>query len=249
MTPFRVRMITNLDCNFNCTFCYQRLKLPKILPIEEVKELLGSYEQFERCSIMGGEATLLRNLDSYIREASKRCSVVGLTTNGSLLDRKRLIEYRDAGLQELAFSISSLKRFNEVTNRDCLSTVLKNLDVAKSIIRNTRVNITQNDFNIGDEIYEMIEFFNKRGLFVVICEDICRNFKMKFEEKLGARLASEEFGFRLYEYCGGRFGFFKDYTRYDDTDIIISPVGTFTKWREYCRAVGLKPGKVFTPEI
>ena len=36
---------------------------------------------------------------------------------------------------------------------------------------------------------------------------------------------------------GHQFGVFGNFTRYDNSDIIITPVGNFCNWEKYCRKV------------
>jgi len=256
MNQFRLRLITNLNCNFNCDFCYQKKKCNDILSVDEVKRQLSGYDRFERVSIMGGESTLLDNLPEYIAAVAEKCDTVGLTTNGSRFDEDLMLRCKDAGLDEVAFSIPSFKHFEEITGHE-INDVLNNLQMAMHHFPRgaVRVNITQNEWNmrnqidestgkeISAEIYEMILLFNMKDLFVVICEDIAGNWVMDFEKEMNAELISEKHGYMMYEYLTffhGAFGFFHDYLKYDDTDIIMTPVGTFMKWSEYCSAVGLE---------
>ena len=238
MEPFRLRLITNLHCNFACPFCYQKRKPKMVLPLETLRfELMG--RRFKRASVMGGEATLLPNLADYIAIAAECCDTVGLTTNGFFLTPKSLQDYIDAGLDEVAISIPSIRHYADITGHS-YGEVLPAVEMCARMLPGTRINVTQNDFNMEGEIYDMILTFNTMGLFVVVCEDIARNFVMDFEGRLGAELVGKSHGFLTYRHRYGTFGYFHDYENYDDTDLIVTPVGTFEKWSEYCSAVGLE---------
>ena len=56
-----LRIITNLHCNYKCKFCYQKSKRREILDTISLLLSLDEYKekQFEYCTIMGGESTLL----------------------------------------------------------------------------------------------------------------------------------------------------------------------------------------------
>jgi molybdenum cofactor biosynthesis enzyme MoaA len=242
MNQFRLRAITNLHCNCNCQFCYQKRKEVAVLPLENLRNAVAG-RRFARASVMGGETLLLKNAEEYVRIAADAAATVGLTTNGVLMDPVRAKGLAKAGVQELAVSVPSFAMYREITGAD-LHKTLANLEAARRYIPNVRVNITQNMYNMQaacgtPEIYLMIREVLQTGVGVVICEDITAGFEMDFPRYLdGAKLAKNEFGFETWEIEGYTFGFFHGADNYDGTDLIVTPVGNFDTWKGYCDAVG-----------
>ena len=114
---FRYRIITNLNCNMNestgpngnCYFCYQPNKQPLMLDYEYAKDTMEKVGTLKRATIMGGEATLRKDLVDFIKLAKSHVTQdVCLVTNGILLNEERIKSYKEAGLTEVAISISSL---------------------------------------------------------------------------------------------------------------------------------------------
>jgi len=72
---FRYRIITNLNCNMNessgpngnCYFCYQPNKAPLQLDIEKMRETMKRVGKLKRATIMGGEATIRKDLVDFIK--------------------------------------------------------------------------------------------------------------------------------------------------------------------------------------
>jgi sulfatase maturation enzyme AslB (radical SAM superfamily) len=243
MNQFRLRIITNLHCNCHCQFCYQKRKAEIVLPFIKLRDAIGG-RHFERASVMGGETLLLQNAEEYIRIAADAATTVGLTTNGVFLTPVRAKGLAKAGVQELAVSVPSFLHYQEITGAD-LHRTLANIEAAKRYVPNVRLNITQNRFNMNNEngtpeIYLMIRETLRTGVGVVICEDITAEFKMDFKKYLGdeVTMKSCEYGFETWELNGIPFGFFHGATNYDDTDLIVTPVGNFNNWKDYCDEVG-----------
>jgi sulfatase maturation enzyme AslB (radical SAM superfamily) len=78
MDIFRYRIITNLQCNNRCTFCYQTFK-PKVgsdivLSPEKMEETMRkvfkSRGKLRRATLMGGETLLLANAADYVEIAN-----------------------------------------------------------------------------------------------------------------------------------------------------------------------------------
>jgi hypothetical protein len=242
MNQFRLRVITNLDCNCRCVFCYQKRKDAVVLSKAALKDAVAC-RRFARASIMGGETLLLKDAEEYVRIAADVADTVGLTTNGTLLDAVRAKGLAKAGVQELAVSIPSFTNYRQITGADLYRT-LANLDAARRYIPSVRVNITQNLYSMDatrgiPEIYLMIREVLKAGLGVVICEDITARFEMDFPRYLdGAEMVGSEFGFETWRYGDHTFGFFHGADNYDGTDLVVTPVGNFDTWKGYCDAVG-----------
>ena len=213
---FRYRIITNLNCNQNppCYFCFQPDKRNLVLDIHKMKETLDKVGELERATIMGGESTLLPNLAEYIR-----------------LVEENVTQYKEAGLGEMAISISSMEMYQRLREQ---------ILIANRIIPNCRINIPKCWETTGEKLYALVKQILKDDVGVVVCEDLMGRYgKFEFEEKMGAKLVKDDgHNFLTYEYQGKEFGVFAHYSGYDKTDIIITPIGNFSSWEKYCETVG-----------
>ncbi len=237
---FRYRIITNLNCNMNestgpngnCYFCYQPNKQPLMLDYNKAKETMEKVGVLKRATIMGGEATIRKDLVDFIKLAkSYVTNDVCLVTNGILLNEERIKSYKEAGLTEVAISISSLEQYYRRREQALL---------CKKYIPNTRINIPKCKESTGDKLVELLKVILTDDFYVIVCEDLMGRYgDFDFQIKLQAKKIKDD-GCNFYDYTwnGHQFGVFGNYTGYDDTDIIITPVGNFCKWEMYCEKVG-----------
>ncbi len=239
---FRYRIITNLNCNMNestgpngnCYFCYQPNKEPKYLSYDYAKQTMDKVGTLRRATIMGGESTIRNDLPDFIKLAKEHVTEnVCLVTNGILLDEERLKKYKEAGLTELAISISSKEQYLRRRDQALLS---------KKYIPNTRINIPKCKESTGDALVELLKTILVDDFYVIVCEDLMGRYgDFDFQDKMDVKKIKDD-GCNFYDYVweGHQFGVFGNYTGYDDTDIIISPEGNFCKWEMYCDKVGNK---------
>lgn len=237
---FRYRIITNLNCNMNestgpngnCYFCYQPNKAPLQLDIEKMRETMRRVGKLKRATIMGGEATIRKDLVDFIKLTRENVTDdVCLVTNGILLNEERIKSYAEAGLTEVAISISSLEQYMRRRDQALL---------CKKYIPNTRINIPKCKESTGDKLVELLKVILSDNFYVIVCEDLMGRYgDFDFQIKLGAEKILDD-GCNFYDYVweGHQFGVFGNYTGYDDTDIIITPIGNFCKWETYCEHVG-----------
>jgi MoaA/NifB/PqqE/SkfB family radical SAM enzyme len=237
---YNLRVITNLNCNENCYFCYQKNKNNVRLDIDTLKCNIQKFNgyKFPRAAIYGGEATIREDLPDIIKICSENSENISLTTNGTLLTESKLKQYRDAGLKEMGISVPTIKNWNmmrTITWDKFLNIILK----AKEIIPNVRINIVENKFNMDKEngrleFYDMIEFFVRQvGLGVLVC----RNFTKKYEdlnlELIGAKKTDIiEHGCSKYKLDDSNIiiSYYEPVKTYKDNDYIITPLGVFTDW-------------------
>lgn len=244
-TIWRYRIITNLNCNQNestgpngnCYFCYQPLKEPLQLDMIKAKATMDKVGILKRATIMGGESTLRPDLPDIIREVKAHVTEdVCLVTNGIILTEEKVKAYAEAGLTEVAISVSSLEQYYRRREQ-----AVK----CKAIIPNTRFNIPKCRESTGDKLVEMLKVILQDGFYVVVCEDLMGRYNdFDFQIKMGTSKVKDD-GCNFYDYIWTdpegkphQFGVFGNYTGYDATDIIITPVGNFCKWEDYCRKVG-----------
>lgn len=256
-----IRMITNLHCNNKCKFCYQKDKSKKILDIDALMTILGQgyasvnryinrsrYKQYEYCTIMGGESTLLPNLEEYVKIGSLYAKQVRLTTNGKLMYRGFAKKLRDIGLTGINISIATIsdRLYKEIHGTDVsIRSMLAMIDEVSEVI-DTRINIPLCEENCGNDfehLREMLDLFVIDGqLNVTMCEDIKGTYSAydKFE-KIGCTVKEvTDYGLILLDYHGKQIGYYTHRNNsYNDTDLVITPLGTFINWDGYCEAVGM----------
>ena len=237
---FRYRIITNLNCNMNestgpngnCYFCYQPNKENLQLSYEFAKNTMKKVGILKRATIMGGEATIRKDLSKFIKLARSYVSEdVCLVTNGILLNEERIKEYKEAGLTEVAISVSSKEQYLRRRKQALL---------CKKYIPNTRINIPKCRESTGDNLVELLKLILIDNFYVIVCEDLMGRYgDFDFQDKMNTELIKND-GHNFYDYSweGHNFGVFGNYIGYDDTDIIITPVGNYCKWETYCKNVG-----------
>jgi cyclic pyranopterin phosphate synthase len=130
-------------CNFRCTYCLPngfsaRPGRPEPLSREEIARLLHGFAAvgLRKLRLTGGEPSLRRDLPELIASAAAVGSIesIGLTTNGTLLDR-RVERWRDAGLTNLNVSVDALDRgrFHAITGHDRLDEILRGIELARGL--------------------------------------------------------------------------------------------------------------------
>lgn len=119
-----VSLVLTHDCNLGCGYCYTGAKFRKKMPREVAKKALdlafGDPAPEIQLSYFGGEPTLeLDMLIDVAREANERARAAGkqlvqtVTTNGTLLDRKKIDALYEQGLY-IALSIDGIREAHDV---------------------------------------------------------------------------------------------------------------------------------------
>ena len=127
-------------CNFHCSYClpdgYQAVPgRPKALETDEIARLLHAFAAvgMRKLRLTGGEPSLRKDLNQIIATAAAIPDIqkIGLTTNGILL-RRRVDDWRAAGLTHLNVSVDALERerFAEITGHDRLDDLLEGIEHA-----------------------------------------------------------------------------------------------------------------------
>lgn len=115
-------------CNFRCSYCLPdgyraSAGTPRWLTREEIARLLRGFAAvgLRKLRLTGGEPSLRTDLVGVIADAAGTPGIekVAMTTNGILL-RRRLSDWRAAGLSALNVSVDSLDpaRFHAITGHD-----------------------------------------------------------------------------------------------------------------------------------
>lgn len=130
-------------CNFRCSYCLPtgfqaRPGRPQPLSREEITRLLHGFVALglRKLRLTGGEPSLRRDLPELIATAAAMDGIetVGLTTNGTLLDR-RVECWREAGLTNLNVSVDALdrERFQTITGHERLDEILRGIEIARNL--------------------------------------------------------------------------------------------------------------------
>jgi hypothetical protein len=252
-----LRMITNLHCNYRCKFCYQQNKSKKILDQMQLIDQLFpvSPKHFDYCTVMGGESTLLPNLWEYVKIGSFYSKETRLTTNGGLLDLPMAHLLYKAGLDGINVSIASIHKYNELhTPFVDVDQVIRQMELivadapyfrrSPRPAMNVRVNIplcAENMTGPRMELVDMLDNFTGKGFNITMCEDILGSFSL-FDnfDKIGATVKDvTDYGLVLLDYKGHQIGYYTHKnSAYNDTDLVVTPLGTWINWDGYCEAVG-----------
>jgi MoaA/NifB/PqqE/SkfB family radical SAM enzyme len=114
-----------------------------------------------------GEALLHKNLEFFIQRLNSTRKGVTMITNGLLLDRTKLINLIDSGLQEIQISLPSINEtnYNKIMPGSNFKKVIKNIRNIQKLkdhrIR-VRINILKTPDNHG-EISQLLTFANELG--------------------------------------------------------------------------------------
>ena len=130
-------------CNFRCSYClpngYQpRAGIEAPLRREEIARLLRAFSAvgMRKLRLTGGEPSLRRDLTEIISDAAAMPGVqkVAMTTNGVLL-RRRIDEWKAAGLTSINISVDALdrERFARITGHDRLPDILAGVERALAL--------------------------------------------------------------------------------------------------------------------
>jgi len=202
---------------------------------------------------MGGESTLLPNLTEYIKIGSlhsRQTRQTRLTTNGKLLNKQSMLEYKAAGLDGINISIAAfnVNMYKTIHGTDCdLTTLLYTIYNNRDKI-DFRINIPlckENCDNNFSELKYILKVLTDENFNITICEDVKGKFSLYDQfEIIGAKVVEETaYGLIFIEYNGHKIGYYTHKNNYNDTDIVVTSVGTFINWDGYCETVGINNEK------
>jgi radical SAM protein with 4Fe4S-binding SPASM domain len=164
-------------CNQKCIFCYN---LWKEGCYKNKDTLLSKDKQFKILDLLlkneifdivfsGGEALLVPWLNKLIERASKAGVNVTLITNGILLDRKKAVELKVAGLRDLQIS---LHHYNPKINdkltykKGSFNKTVKGIKNSINIFGGQRVNVNMVALpETYKDVYKMAKFLSSIGVY------------------------------------------------------------------------------------
>ena len=175
---------------------------------------------------MGGESLLNPDLVKIVKIVSNYTSDgICLVTNGILLNEDIIVALKDAGLTEVAISVSSIEQYERRRDMALL---------CKEIIPNTRINIPKCKESLNPQLLETIL---SDGFYSIVCEDLQARYGEIRLPDGSVKVGDDGYGFYDYKWNGHTFGVFGNYGKYNRSDIIITPLGNFCDWEKYCKAV------------
>ncbi|WP_342513387.1 GTP 3',8-cyclase MoaA [Sporosarcina sp. FSL K6-1522] len=178
--PIRDLRISVTDrCNFRCSYCMPKeifgddyVFLPKneLLSFEELERFARLFASLgvKKLRLTGGEPLMRRDLPELVEKLMKIEGIedIGLTTNGVLLKQYTQPLY-DAGLRRLNMSLDALdpEIFGVLNGRGIKpDLILSNIDYAKKIGFDIKVNMVVQKGVNESEILPMAAYFKERGI-------------------------------------------------------------------------------------
>ncbi len=131
-------------CNFRCIYCipgvpFKVIAHDNIARYEEILRIvcIGCDMGITKVRITGGEPFVRKGIFSFIRRLCQipQLKDISITTNGSRLDRDKIKELMDMGIQRLNFSLDTLvpEKFIRITRRDRFQKVWENIITAHNL--------------------------------------------------------------------------------------------------------------------
>jgi radical SAM protein with 4Fe4S-binding SPASM domain len=115
MRPHRLHLNVTARCNVSCGHCYRDdVQDGRDPSLESLDAILGQFKALTRSyhelgthliTLGGGEPTIRPDLEQVVRLAVRRHFKVRLVTNGMLVDDRRAVSLRDAGLSAVQVSL------------------------------------------------------------------------------------------------------------------------------------------------
>ncbi len=178
-----VNLKVNQECNSNCTFCYEHDKPRRLMSVAEIDQILLDLQDndFRYLKLSGGEPLLRDDLNQIIQQAHLKGFKTQLATNGILLDKERLVELNNSGLNEVYISLGSTICINEVQRYSDLCTYAKE--------NNLQIKIGVNIITGKTFLQDMIDSFlflaqNGFTLIYLIPPKMSKNLKWYRQEAL-----------------------------------------------------------------
>ncbi len=179
----RVKVVTGLKCNIQCVFCYYRdsLNAPNRSYDEVVKDIDYALKKgVEEIDFSGGEPTIHPKLPELITKAKqlgiKRVCII---SNGlRLADRQYIKTLKDAGLDEILFSIHgpSTEIHDEITTiRGSFNRILSGIENALIEGIMIRTNTVVNKLNVRSliNLCNLLLQFNPEQVNFITINDWC----------------------------------------------------------------------------
>lgn len=179
--PLRDLRVSVTDrCNFRCVYCmpksvfnkeYKFLPRKELLSFEEITRVVKTAAQFgvSKVRLTGGEPLIRNDLEQLVEWIANVDGItdISLTTNASLLTKKRAASLHSAGLQRLNVSLDAIddETFKRVNDVDIgVQSVLDGIENASDAgFESIKVNMVVKKGLNDHSILPMAEFFHGTG--------------------------------------------------------------------------------------
>ncbi len=103
-------MVVTRRCNLSCKYCSEFDKTSLPVPIEQLKRQVRKLNELGTLSLVmtGGEPLLHPNIYDLIRYSKRYIFKIGITTNGFMLTKERILKLNASNLYELQISIDGV---------------------------------------------------------------------------------------------------------------------------------------------
>jgi MoaA/NifB/PqqE/SkfB family radical SAM enzyme len=125
-------------CNLHCRHCFatsfdKSTSEPSLIQIKKTIQALRDYG-ITYYNFQGGEVLLRKDLKEIIEYVNPRHNIVGIITNGLLLDKAKIYELKEMGVSVVHVSIDSFseKDHDQIRNKDgVLSQIKNNIEIIR----------------------------------------------------------------------------------------------------------------------
>ncbi len=163
------------ECNANCIHCYEKFqsKNESTLNTEEVKNCIDQFYKLGGILVYfcSGEFLMRKDAIELIRYTRQKNLLVSVTSNGILLDKKKIDELKEAGLNHLIVSIDSA----DANIHDQFRNVAGCFEKAKNALQYARLKgirtqiwtyVTKTNFNELEGISKLVTELKTEPAFV-----------------------------------------------------------------------------------
>lgn len=167
--PLVVLLYLTHACNSNCKYCsLSHVKDPKELGTEEWKKVLLELRKWLGpfyLNLCGGEPFLRKDLFELIKFSNELGIITDVTTNGSLIDKKKAKEIVRSRLSKIVFSLEGIKRetHDESRQKGQFDKIMAAIDMLKDKKINITLNTVINKYNL-DELPNLVRFTSEKKL-------------------------------------------------------------------------------------
>ncbi|MEA2056721.1 MAG: radical SAM protein [Patescibacteria group bacterium] len=160
--PISIGLQVTRQCNAKCIQCAASEAIKDL----STKDLLTVIEKLHkggavRISVTGGEPLIRDDIEIILKKIHELGMVSTLSTNGLLLDEKKLEEIRPF-LNNIRFSLHGLKQTNDYIfqKKGAFDTIIKSIRISQQGGLETGIFFTAMKTNI-DELFDLVELLEK----------------------------------------------------------------------------------------
>jgi MoaA/NifB/PqqE/SkfB family radical SAM enzyme len=174
--PPVIEIAYRYDCNLTCKHCFAArfAKKERSLSLEDMRDLSGQAHKLGiyQFILQGGEPLFWNDLDDVVAAINPKEFYMGLVTNASLLNKKKLIHLRNIGIDKIVMSLDSydMTQYEKNRNRPGLfNHTVSMLFQAREAGLRVVINTVATKQNVRDpQLLKLVEFTKKNGFIVYV---------------------------------------------------------------------------------